>query len=590
MTKKTHIQGNDAALEDSIDTLKKTILNADFNIVEQFWLNTIANNWSVTLCDRDCPLLSSKGHGATKKAALANALSEFAERLSTHNFWTSYYLGGEVANCKYVHSSQEKWFRVNTNSSWPDGVFNGETGKGLRHFYDPINELNVSSLIDINSANNERGISCIPYECLNTGEIINFPVNIIDNLYANNGISSGSSLEEAGASALSEIIEHYIKFKIIAEGVSLPNVPNNVLSLYPIVKTCISEIETKGYSLLVQDASFGGKYPVVAVTLLDSINQGVYSCFAADPKFGVALERSLTKLFQGLILEQKGMLAEAGFDMDEIASSDNLERHFLTIGGNQFSHKAINKKSSNGIVPWVFLNDKADYDFVDWGKHDVNSRNDNSANVAEEFNQLCDLIHAEGNDIFISEYNVIGVYVCRIIIPGLSEIYPVDNLIFENNNMGNEVRGQILKMDKTAEECEQLIEDLEELNLDDEYLVSSLIGMQSDDDIFRDLCIAELITLLALKIQDNERIQEGCEWLLHFQKINSRRLKTYQCINTILQLDVMTDYANALERLYTRSVLNDALALIDGEDIFQLVSDWEMHGLLVEAYRKVTKT
>jgi hypothetical protein len=49
----------------------------------------------------------------------------------------------------------------------------------------------------------------------------------------------------------------------------------------------------------------------------------------------------------------------------------------------------------------------------------------------------------------------------------------------------------------------------------------------------------------------------------------------------------MVNYSNSLAKLYSKSVLNDALALIDGEDIFPLESDWKMHESLIEAYRKV---
>jgi len=328
-------------------------------------------------------------------------------------------------------------------------------------------------------------------------------------------------------------------------------------------------MELAGYPLIVKDASLGGKYPVMALTLLNPQKQGVCVNFGAHPKFEVALEQVLTGLLQGRDLNQMDSFPEAGFDMDEIASPQNLETHFI---------------DSSGIIAWNFLNDKSDYEFTDWDQQDSNS------NTAEEFQQLCDMIHVDSNDIFISDHNEIDVYTCRIIVPSISEVYPKDDLVWENNNAGIDVRSQILKVDKTPEECEKLIEDLENLNLDDHYLVSVLIGMPSDaDSIFQDLCIAEIITLLALKVQDNERIQEGCEWLLHFQQINQRRLKVYKCINTILQLDGMTNYGTALEKLFTRHILNDALALIDGEDVFPLVCDWEMHSLLIDGYKKIIK-
>ena len=565
MPTQTHILGKDAALEDSISSMQQKLKTIGFNIIEQSWLNPIANVWSVHIRDSDCPLLFTNGKGASKKAALASALGEFFERLSTHYFWADYYLGDEIANSKFVHYANEKWFETIRNGSWPDGVLNEE----LQEFYNPDGELNASNLIDANSANRERGICCLPYICQLTNEAVYFPVNVIGNLYVSNGMSAGNTPEEARVQALSEIFERYVKFKIIAEGISLPNVPVEVLNRYPGIQAGIKELEDAGYPLLIQDASLGGKYPVMVVTLLNPNNQGVYASFGAHPKFEVALERSLTELLQGRGLDALDGFAEAGFDLDEIASPQNLETHFI---------------DSSGIISWKFLQEKPDFEFSDWDKQD------SSSDTAQEFSDLCECIHEEGNDIFISDYKELGVYCCRALVPAMSEIYPADDLVWENNNAGIDMRQDILKENKSTDDCVTLIEKLEDLNFDDQYPVAALIGLPADkNSIFTDLRIAELTTLLALKIQDNERIQEGCEWLLHFKQINSKRLKTYQCINTLLQLENMVEYGPSLEKLYGREVLKNALALIDGEDVFPLESSWKMHELLIEGYRKVIK-
>jgi len=563
MSTQTHILGKDAALEDSIASMQRKLKALAFHIIEQSWLNPVANVWSVHIRDKDCPLLFTNGKGATKKAALASALGEFFERLSTHYFWADYYLGVENANNKHVHYANEKWFSPNSEGSWPAGILNAE----LQNFYNPDNELEINTLIDTNSANRERGICCLPYICERTAEAIYFPVNIIGNLYVSNGMSAGNNLFEARVQALSEIFERYIKFKIIAEGISLPNVPDDVLNRYPKIQQGIKELEDAGYPLLVQDASLGGKYPVMVITLLNPENQGVYASFGAHPKFEIALERSLTELLQGRGLDALGGFAEAGFDLDEIASPQNLETHFI---------------DSSGIMSWQFLHNEPDYEFSDW---DQQQRSD----TEQEYKDLCQRIHAEGNDIFISDHQELGVYCCRILVPGMSEIYPVDDLVWENNNAGIDFRKALLKQDKTREDIKTLLEKIDELNFDDQYPVAALIGMPADkDSIFSELRLAELSTLLALKIQDNERIQEGCEWLLHFRQIDPKRLKVYQCINTLLQLDGMPKYGESLQKLYGKEVLGNALALIDGEDIFPLESDWKMHDLLLEGYKKVT--
>ncbi len=568
MTDSTHILGKDAALEDSIHTMTQKLFKLGFTIIEQSWLNPIANVWSVHIRDKDCPLLFTNGKGASKKAALASALGEFFERLSTHYFWADYYLGDSIANSKVVHYANEKWFALDQPNALPKELLNEE----LKEFYDPEGMLSLNQLIDVNSSNTaNRGVCALPYVCERTQQTTYFPVNVIGNLYVSNGMSAGNTKFEARVQALSEIFERFVKFKIIAEGISLPNVPSEILNQYPSIQAGIKELEQAGYGVLVQDASLGGKYPVMVVTLLHPKNQGVYASFGAHPKFEVALERALTELLQGRGLDALNGFAEAGFDRDEIASPQNLETHFI---------------DSSGIISWEFLKNDADYEFVHW---QVESEK-NLQTTEEEYDWLCDAIHQEGNDIYSADYQQLGVYACRILVPGMSEIYPTDDLIWENNNAGVPFRKLILAKNKTPAGCAALIEKLEDLNLDDQLPVAAFIGLPANkENIFNDLRIGELVTLLALKAQDSERVQEGIEWLLHFQQINPLRLKTYQCIHALLQLESMSQYGLALQKLYDEQIISNALSLIDGDDVFPLSSNWAMHTLLIDAYNKLPK-
>jgi ribosomal protein S12 methylthiotransferase accessory factor len=58
-------------------------------------------------------------------------------------------------------------------------------------------------------------------------------------------------------------------------------------------------LEEQGFPVLVKDASLGGQYPVMCVTLMNPRTGGVFASFGAHPSFEVALERSLTELLQG---------------------------------------------------------------------------------------------------------------------------------------------------------------------------------------------------------------------------------------------------------------------------------------------------
>ena len=116
-------------------------------------------------------------------------------------------------------------------------------------------------------------------------------------------MSAGNTLMEARTQALAEIFERDIKYKIIREGICLPDVPESVINRYPRIAAGIKGLRAAGYGILIKDASLGGKYPVMNVTLLHPDDQGCFASFGAHPRFEVALERTLTELLQGRAID-----------------------------------------------------------------------------------------------------------------------------------------------------------------------------------------------------------------------------------------------------------------------------------------------
>ena len=55
-------------------------------------------------------------------------------------------------------------------------------------------------------------------------------------------------------------------------------------------------------------------------------------------------------------------------------------------------------------------------------------------------------LQSDEHDIYIADFTHLGVYACRILVPGLSEIYPIDDLEFENNSVANPIREAILNL------------------------------------------------------------------------------------------------------------------------------------------------
>jgi len=564
----TFIPGKDAALESTIDTMQAKLAERGFKLNESSLLHEVDAIWSTHMKDNDCPMLFSNGKGATELAARASAYGEFFERLGTHYFWTHFHLGATRANKPFVHYPQERWFARADDGKWPAGILNDE----LHAFYNPDAEIDAEVLVDLNSGNVARGICALPYQRVRDGAETYFPVNIIGNLYVSNGMAAGNTLMEARTQALSEIFERQIKYRIISEGLCLPEVPDEVIARFPNIAAGIAGLRKAGFGILVKDASLGGKYPVMNVTLVHPKDQGVFSSYGAHPRFEIALERAMTELLQGRALDSLEGFPEPGFDMSEINAVANLEIHFV---------------DSSGVISWNFMGDTPDFPFADW----------NFSNTTEEdYQWLVDCIHGEGNDIYVADFSEQGAYSCRILVPGFSEIYPVEDLEWENNSIGNAIRPKLVRLnDLSEQECTDLLEELQTMNVNDERPLWEILGLAIPlGTPWKQLRVGELKTLLALAVGDQDAILEGCDWIHHFKDLAPARRLVYRCIESMLNVEDVDNYRRSLVLLYGAETVRQACALLDHSERFfgleTLGADMEgspMHQTLLAAYDKL---
>jgi ribosomal protein S12 methylthiotransferase accessory factor len=178
----------------------------------------------------------------------------------------------------------------------------------------------------------------------------------------------------------------------------------------------------------------------------------------------------------------------------------------------------------------------------------------------------------------------------------MSEIYPLDDLEWENNSVGNAIREAILHLPELdADECADLLETLNELGLQDQRSVPELIGLAADAGSFwSDLRVGEVKTLLALAIGDEAAIREGCEWVRHFEQIDADRRRVYRCIETLLDLGGADGHRGALGHLYGDATVASAEAMLRQEQRFFGVTapgmglaGCDMHQRLLAAYAKL---
>ena len=543
----TFIPGKDLPLEKTIATMSGLIANLGMKIEIASWRNIVPNVWSLHVRDSQSQLCFTNGKGATKESALASALGEFIERLNCNFFYNDQFWGEELANADFVHYPNERWFQPGPKDELPEGLLD----EHCLAIYNPDGELRGSHLYDTNSGNIERGICSIPYVRQSDGEAVFFPSNLIENLFLSNGMSAGNTLVEAQVQCLSEIFERAVKREIIEGEVALPDVPQEVLAKYPSILAGIQALEEQGFPVLVKDASLGGQFPVMNVTLMNPRTGGVFASFGAHPNFEVALERTLTELLQGRSFEGLNDLARPTFSSHAVTEPNNSVEHFI---------------DSSGVVSWRFFSAKADYDFVEWDFTDGG----NNSN-AQEAELLFGLLEDMGKEVYMAVFEHLGATACRILVPDYSEVYPIDDLIWDNTNKALFFREDILNLHRLGDdELAALVERLEESELDNYTDIKTLIGVEFDENtVWGQLTILELKLLIYLALKQFEEALELVEEFLQFNDNTVERELFYQAMNAALEVALdddldMEDYEPNLRRMFGHERMDAVIGSITG--------------------------
>ena len=573
----TFITGKDLPLEQTIANMSGVLANLGIKIEIASWRNLIPNVWSLHIRDAHSPMCFTNGKGSTKESALASALGEYIERLSNNHFYAGAFWGEEIANASFVHYPAERWFKPGPKNALPKEILD----KYCLNIFNADGELRGSHLIDTNSGNGERGICSLPYMRQSDGETVYFPSNLIENLYVSNGMSAGNTLAEAQVQCLSEIFERAVKREILEREIALPDVPQEVLAKYPSILAGIQSLEEQGFPVLVKDASLGGVYPVMCVTLMNPRTGGVFASFGAHPSLEVALERSLTELLQGRSLEGLNDLPPPTFISEAVTEPNNFVEHFI---------------DSSGIVSWRFFSARSDYDFVEW---DFSGKGENSNE--EEAATLFGILQSIGKEAYVAVYDQLGAIACRILVPGYSEVYPIEDLVWDNTNKALLFRADILNISNLddASLC-ALLERLENNELDEYGDIATLIGIEFDENTpWGQLTVLELKLLIHLALKQHEEAHELVGSFLQYNDNTVERKLFYQALNAVLETVLddnleLDDYLVNFRRMFGSERMDAVVGSVDGTIRFYGLTPTSMklegldrHHRLIDSYRKI---
>jgi len=575
----TFILGKDLPLEQTIANMSGILAGLGIKIEIASWRNIIPNVWSLHIRDAHSPMCFTNGKGATKESALASALGEYIERLNNNHFYAGAFWGEDIAEAAFVHYPNERWFQPGRKDALPKEILDPY----CLEIYNPDGELRASHLVDTNSGNVKRGICSLPYVRQSDGETVYFPSNLIENLFVSNGMSAGNTLAEAQVQCLSEIFERAVKREILEGEITLPDVPQEVLAKYPGILAGIKGLEEQGFPVLVKDASLGGTYPVMCVTLMNPRTGGVFASFGAHPSFEVALERSLTELLQGRSFEGLNDLPAPTFESNAVTEPNNFVEHFI---------------DSSGIVSWRFFSSKANYEFVEW---DFSGQGENSN--AEEAATLFGILKEMGKEAYVAVYDQLGAMACRILVPGYSEVYPVEDLIWDNTNKALLFRADVLNLHRLDDAAlEALLERLENSELDEYSDIATLIGIEFDENtVWGQLTVLELKLLIQLALQQFEEAQDLVGAFLQYNDNTVERGLFYQALKVVLEVQLdddleLDDYVLNFRRMFGDARMDAVMGSVDGSVRFFGLTPTSMklegldrHQRLIDSYKKLHK-
>jgi ribosomal protein S12 methylthiotransferase accessory factor len=198
-------------------------------------------------------------------------------------------------------------------------------------------------------------------------------------------------------------------------------------------------------------------------------------------------------------------------------------------------------------------------------------------------------------------YEDLGAPVCRILVPGYSEVYPVDDLVWDNTNKALDYREEILNLHRLSDdELADLAEQLDESQLDVYTDIRTLIGVEFDENtVWGQLTILELRLLIMLALERHEEALELVEQFLQYNDNTVERGLFYRAVQAVLEVVLddeleLDDFLPNLSRMFGAERMQAVVGSVMGEVRFHGLTPTSMqlegldrHLRLIDSYKKL---
>lgn len=301
-------------------------------------------------------ILRSNGKGTTLEYSLASGYAELYERYCGgfhHTYETSLAeCMNNYTNYNYYINAQEKLLNLNEIEN------NCLTIKSFFEYFKEYKEIIYD--LQLNFYTNSNGkLPCIPFYSLNGKNTIYLNPGFMNKILGSDGLAAGNTIEEAAVQGMSEIYEHYVTDRIYYEKNTVYyelNLDKMLPSLSNYLVEIITNIKKEGYSLSILDLSYNFNMPVLMSIVIDK-NHLMYIDLGAAPTFEIALERTLTEIYQGrndfkISMDKQELKPYRAFSLEESIYNNYSS---VTTRNNYPEELLLNRKIVDDYNHKVFL-------------------------------------------------------------------------------------------------------------------------------------------------------------------------------------------------------------------------------------------
>lgn len=493
----------DVELINTIDKIKK-ILDQNGIDVDEKTVENVRGVFSTRLNLSEIGL-GTNGKGTSIEMSRASAYGELMERLQNFALYKFMYPIRESDDYnEFIYYCDEEKVSLDEFEHQFKEIYNDLT-------------LDIENIIPLMSTR-ERKENCFystKYIEIKTNKEKYIPGVVAEYMYATNGMAAGNTLEEGVVQGLAEIFERYANRSVLDNHIVAPLIPDDKIVMTPRTKAVIDAIKEKNKDIKIEfrDCSLGIGLPVVQMNWIDERYGKYFVKFGCHPTLEIAIERTLTELFQG-----------RSFLMSPIWLQD-FKFEEVSDGGYDHNFEKI-LRSGDGVYPYSIFGENFSYQYSNCfieTKFDSNK---------ELLAFMMKIVEKNKWNVLYKNLSFMGFPAVHIIVPNVSEVEELSKEYSDRLVWYRECRSKIKRVNECSEdEIRDIIKFFSEMHYSIKDNISYLYSLPVEHDAEINQVNVEYFNYILLaKINENELALKALDnYILANRQQNTKKTTVAKC-------------------------------------------------------------